>query len=706
MKTILRDNQDGAYGLLLTVAFVGIGSIALAGVLNWAQSSARLNDRNNEYITSVCAAEGAIEKVRAQMGYDYVNGTPEPVIYSLINTYKRIVPSSADDPMWKNYSFSDPTLSGVSATLIKKLGTNVQFASPVYKGLTSYASDYQIIANVQNTASQYKIPVCVGAELLLGTTPLFQYAVFYQEDMEIHPGAPMTINGLIHGNADIYLSSSSSAGLTILDTLSASGNVYTNQSKSGDGPSRGNNVTFSTKYYEGVSQQNLPIGTNQTISGNGANNVHAVLDVPPPGEGYAYNGIGTNRYYNKADLIIKVTPTNMVALSGVSLGNSVQLTNFPFQAIVDTTGVLHDSREGCDVNTTAINIGALKTWSETNVELRGLSKPLGDRDISTVYAVDQRNYTLTPTATNNILITNRTTSATYPSSGTYVGNVTLTNSGPLLYSAPPLPSNATNITLTKSTNITGKTSLPSDPSTYTNARITGYWPTTWSYTLFTQYSYNVINYSYWAITGTNQTISYLTNSVAEAAIVLTNGTMMPRSGLTFATPNPVYIKGDYNVNTDGKTAVLGSTNTDNTRPAAILCDAITILSAKWKDSLSMNGGSVNNRAACDTTVNAAFLAGNVPTDSGGYSGGVENFPRFLENWANFTFTYNGSMVVLFPSQVGVGRWGQANVYSPPNRNWSFDHNFLSAQRLPTNTPNAVLLTRGTWKVLPAGSTGF
>ena len=69
----------------------------------------------------------------------------------------------------------------------------------------------------------------------------------------------------------------------------------------------------------------------------------------------------------------------------------------------------------------------------------------------------------------------------------------------------------------------------------------------------------------------------------------------------------------------------------------------------------------------------------MPTGTVGsnYSGGVENFPRFLEDWTGKSFTYYGSMVELYPSGQATGVWGSGNVYNPPNRNWYFDTNFYA-----------------------------
>jgi hypothetical protein len=102
-------------------------------------------------------------------------------------------------------------------------------------------------------------------------------------------------------------------------------------------------------------------------------------------------------------------------------------------------------------------------------------------------------------------------------------------------------------------------------------------------------------------------------------------------------------------------------------------------------------------------VNAAFLAGIVPTVSGSYSGGVENFPRFLEDWSSKTFTYNGSMVVMYQSLYATGLWqgtgSSIGIYNPPGRNWAFDLNFRNPAKLPPGTPSVRAMVRGQWATI-------
>ena len=190
------------------------------------------------------------------------------------------------------------------------------------------------------------------------------------------------------------------------------------------------------------------------------------------------------------------------------------------------------------------------------------------------------------------------------------------------------------------------------------------------------------------------------NSSKLNAVRVSNGRQLPPDGLTVATQLPLYVQGHFNA----PNTTVGSTNTAATKPASLIGDAITVLSGNWSDAYGNN--ALSARTPANTTVNAAFLAGIVqPTNTTGvrhYSGGVENFPRFLENWSGYSFTYNGSMVVMFPSQFATNYWVQTGTYyNAPSRKWAFDVNFLDYRRLPPATPMVRKLVRGQWNVVAA-----
>ncbi len=171
---------------------------------------------------------------------------------------------------------------------------------------------------------------------------------------------------------------------------------------------------------------------------------------------------------------------------------------------------------------------------------------------------------------------------------------------------------------------------------------------------------------------------------SNKAFRLVNGASLPAQGLTVVSQNPMYVQGDY--------------NTVNRVPAAILGDAITVLSNNWSPNNSDDKGNqaVGSRPATSTTVNAAFaLAPSTESQLGHGNGQLENLIRFLENWTGQTFNYNGSLVALWHSQRATGAWQQPGAYyNPPIRNWTYDPLFNTTP--PPGTPQGVLITRGAW----------
>lgn len=180
------------------------------------------------------------------------------------------------------------------------------------------------------------------------------------------------------------------------------------------------------------------------------------------------------------------------------------------------------------------------------------------------------------------------------------------------------------------------------------------------------------------------------------AVRLVNGGALPSQtapyGFTVATAQPIYVWGNYNC-TNNTGSSLAVNNTAHTWPAALMGDAINILSGAWND------GVTNKKpTASDTTVNAAMIGGIVPSTNSMYSGGVENFLRTLESWgASGDLWYNGSIIVMFPSRYATNFWQQTgNYYDAPTRHWAFDTNFTAQGGLPPLTPQSKGVIRASW----------
>ncbi|MFC1549089.1 hypothetical protein ACFL5E_03925, partial [Candidatus Omnitrophota bacterium] len=147
-------------------------------------------------------------------------------------------------------------------------------------------------------------------------------------------------------------------------------------------------------------------------------------------------------------------------------------------------------------------------------------------------------------------------------------------------------------------------------------------------------------------------------------------------GLTLVTDDPAYIQGDYNF-------------VDKV-PAAIISDALNILSNDWDDVNSDQG--LSSRIAVETTINAAFISGVDDTVGGTYGGGFENYPRLHENWSGKNINIRGSFVSLWDTQVAEGSWGGAS-YGSGIRNWDYDSDFDTLANLPAFTPQVVGLEK-------------
>jgi hypothetical protein len=98
-------------------------------------------------------------------------------------------------------------------------------------------------------------------------------------------------------------------------------------------------------------------------------------------------------------------------------------------------------------------------------------------------------------------------------------------------------------------------------------------------------------------------------------------------------------------------------------------------------------------------INAALIAGVDVTSPGHYNGGLENYPRFHEDWSpggtQRTLNYRGSFVSLGAPQYANGEWcgtgGGCNIYDPPARNWDYDASFNNVDLLPPLTPRVNLM---------------
>jgi hypothetical protein len=165
---------------------------------------------------------------------------------------------------------------------------------------------------------------------------------------------------------------------------------------------------------------------------------------------------------------------------------------------------------------------------------------------------------------------------------------------------------------------------------------------------------------------------------------------LPVDGLTVAAENGIYVQGNYNATAADVTA-------EPNRPAAIIADAVTILSNAWTDVSSLNFPNLqDSRNATTTGYRFGLIAGKsiafpkpawATLGNWGTDGGVHNFMRMLEDWSGQTTNYRGSMVSLYTARQFIGIFkNNANVYTQGSRAFGFDTDFLDPTLLPPGTP--------------------
>jgi len=590
------------------MVIITIALSAFASIMYWVASNNFVTERNNLHVSAQAAAESATENVMTTMMRDSTYGTLYPA-----STYAAMVPNISGWPV--QFTFSDTNgVAGRNAVTIGSMGWSPlpsQFA-----GLYGSGQNCVITSIATTVGERYAVACTVSQSVWFGTIPLFQFAIFYNMDLEINPGAAMTVSGRVHSNQNIWATGSSSgAPLTFNTAVDATG-IATNTPSPLDSQNFGHRSGYAVYADRNSPVQNsdsliLPVGTT---TNNNPINVAAILNLPPAdlrapllaaystiGQVYLYNetdlvicnaASGTNGnsstryltvYYqnpNRVDELAVVDPDVKV----ITLTNNVATTNYYYSFVTNLT--FYDYREKKTVQSVQVSIASLNAWLANGSATGG-------------YQYQQFN------------------SMGSTSKGHNINSI-------FVYSEVALGSN----------------SLP--------------------------------------------------------ALRLADGQRLPLAGLMVATPLPIYVKGDYNVTTNGIKFSRALGDTTNTVPAALLGDAITVLSADWKDSF-VAGTALSSRTPGDTCVNAAALEGIVPSNGTAYSGGVENFLRLLENWTGRTITYNGSIVVMFPSQYATNVWQTTGVYyNAPTRKWGFDLNFTDQGRLPPLTPQVKATIRGSY----------
>jgi hypothetical protein len=191
-----RSGNDRRGAALLYTMFASLAAASMTALIVTVSHSAdRSSKTARRTLQSRCLAEGAVEAGVVDVSTAIAQWRPVPTAGTV-------------------------TIDGqaVGYTVAPTGFTSVEVDS---SGIQTILTGYQINASaaVENSSSV--------SNRLINTheTPLFQFAVFYNTDLEINPGPNMTLGGRVHSNADMYLNCGKTLTLNT-NYVRAAGGIY------------------------------------------------------------------------------------------------------------------------------------------------------------------------------------------------------------------------------------------------------------------------------------------------------------------------------------------------------------------------------------------------------------------------------------------------------------------------------------------------
>ncbi len=186
-----------------------------------------------------------------------------------------------------------------------------------FAGLNAIEYTYRIYATSQRASSGTNPSIAAQTMLQMDfnsrVIPLFQFAAFYENDLEINPSPNMSINGPVHTNSSLYMAPGND--LNLEGQVTSVGDMY-NSTAFVSYHSKGSTPqikvkTGSTDYHDistliAWTQANHKIAPSDITAANGKLRPKIDrLDIPEPG---FLSKAGT--YYDKADLQVEFTPSS------------------------------------------------------------------------------------------------------------------------------------------------------------------------------------------------------------------------------------------------------------------------------------------------------------------------------------------------------------------------------------------------------------
>ncbi len=662
------ENRERGTALLgAVIALVVLLSIAAVMAVN-TTSDARLRGAFTHTLTGFYAAESGLNIGMARFKNIFLD-------YN--------VPTSSD-LVAQSISVGDRT---VDYDLTERAGNPKSVVIPageVFSGVNSLEYSYVVAATAKNAVGDRE--ASVGAEFLVSYIPLFQFAAFYRNDLEILPGPDMTLTGRVHTNGDLYLNANST--LRIEDNpalgintvqVSAGGDIYRGRKNSSNctGTVRIDKLEDIVAPSGDLDPAQIPCGGSGTRivpsseldqwQGSIKNRLETI-NIPEPDIILK----GTGIFWSKADLriVLKLdTPDTLGA--GPVLDHAIEVQSASGARDIALTAALHNFMRDSAWNAANSSFPGTMPVFYTDVPLAGPgcgcngATPSCGNALPACYAGGLPNR-----GAGGAYAANMGTAGNFDQDYRRGGFYNWREGDWMLL----LNINIGDLLLWNQQN--GSPFFSNSDATHGGLVVFA--------TVEGAASNGINNYGVRVFGGADLAIPGGIDASANP------------TGLTIVSDQALYVLGNYNDD-------VGLPR----QPAALIGDSINVLSeAYWdptcagtscRDGQSATSLPSGFRNGAATVINTAFLGG-VDTTPGGfggnYNGGLENYPRFHETWGG-TLRYRGSFVSLGEPTHVDGAWcgtgPSCNIYNPPTRDWNFDTAFNDIANLPPLTPRFTFL---------------
>ena len=192
-------------GFAALIALIMVGMLTLIGLAAMSTSDDEVTITGNELqeARAFYAAEAALETAAARLHF----------LSDSVGTITTTMPDGTGELNGSQFSFETVDLGPVEIRILNN-GT----LAGLHAQVKSYAMQATAINNVDNATVQ------LSQTFERALVPIFQFAVFYGNDLEIAPGPTMSLLGRVHSNGSLWLQAGS--GLNIDSYVTASGNIY------------------------------------------------------------------------------------------------------------------------------------------------------------------------------------------------------------------------------------------------------------------------------------------------------------------------------------------------------------------------------------------------------------------------------------------------------------------------------------------------